>query len=192
MFRPVLQEDTIAAVDDVLRSGWLGMGAQTEAFEDAFAEYVGARHCVGVSSGTAALRLALRILDLEPGTEVITTPLTFVSASVAILEEGLTPRFADVEPETGNLDAASVEALATERTGAVLLMHYGGYPCDLDAFAELADATGARIVEDCAHAAGSSYKGRPVGSHGGTQAFSFEPGQEPAHVVRRRAHRRRS
>ena len=117
----------------------------------------------------------MEILDLEPGTEVITTPLTFVSANVAILEEGLTPRFADVEPDTGNLAAASVAELATERTGAILLMHYGGYPCDLDAFAELADATGARIVEDCAHAVGASYRGGRIGSHAGVQAFSFNP-----------------
>jgi perosamine synthetase len=175
LFRTVVREPAVDAVGDVLRSGWLGMGAQTKAFEEALARVVGARHCVAVNSGTAALRLALRILDLEPGTVVLTTPLTFVSANTAILEEGLVPRFADVEPTTGNLDAASVAELADERTGAILVMHYGGYPCDLDAFARIASDVGAHVVEDCAHALGAVYGGRPIGSHEGTQAFSFNP-----------------
>jgi perosamine synthetase len=129
---------------------------------------------VGVNSGTAALQLALRVLDLEPGSDVVTTPLTFVSANAAIAQEGLRVRFADVEPSTGNLDAGSVAEAIGARTGAIVLLHYGGYPCDLDAFAALGARAGIPVVEDCAHATGASYRGRPIGA-GGVQAFSFNP-----------------
>ncbi len=194
LFRPLVREDAVDAVAEVLRSGWLGMGPRTQDFEHAFAAYVGAPHCVGLSSGTAAIQLALRVLDLPPGSEVVTTPLTFVSANQAVLHEGLRPVFADVQPDTGNLDAASVAECISERTGAVLLMHYGGYPCDLDELYELARERGAAVIEDCAHACGAVYRGRRIGSHGDLHAFSFHAvknlpmGDGGALTVRSEAH----
>ena len=173
LFRPVICEEAIEGVVDVLSSGWLGLGPKTLAFEKAFAEYVGGPFCVRVNSCTAALHLGLHLLNLSPGSEVITTPLTFVSANHAILYEGLTPVFADIQPETGNLEVGSVAERITDRTGAIMLIHYGGYPCDLDEFYALSSDRGIPIIEDCAHACGATYKGKRIGSHGDIHAFSF-------------------
>lgn len=157
----------------MLRSGWLGLGPRTAEFEKAFAEYLGSPHCVGLSSCTAAIHLALHLLDLPAGAEVITTPITFVSTNHAILYEGLTPVFADVDPRTGNLDPGSVRARVTEKTAAMMVVHYGGYPADIDEIYEVARESGAAVIEDCAHACGAVYKGRRIGSHGSLHAFSF-------------------
>lgn len=173
LFRPLIEDDAIAAISDVLRSGWLGLGPKTGEFERAFARYVDMPFCVGTSSCSGALQLALRLLDLSPGAEVITTPLTFVAVNQIILQEGLRPAFADVDPTTGNISADSVASLLSEATGAVLLVHYGGYPCDLDEHYALARAGGVPVIEDCAHACGAVYKGRRIGSHGDLHAFSF-------------------
>lgn len=173
LFRPLISEDAVKAVADVLRSGWLGTGPKTLAFEQAFADYIGAPHCVGLNSCTSALHLGLHLLDLEPGSEVISAALNFVSVNHVILYEGCRPVFADVQPDTGNLDVSSVAERITERTAAVILMHYGGYPCDLDEFYALAQERGLRVIEDCAHACGATYKGKRVGSHGDIHAFSF-------------------
>lgn len=173
LFRPVVHEETVEAIGEVLRSGWLGLGPKTEVFEKAFAEYVGASYCVGLNSCTSALHLTLHLLNLSPGSEVITTPLTFVSTNHVILYEGCQPVFADIQPDTGNLDVNSVSERITERTGAIMLVHYGGYPCDLDEFYALARDRGIPIIEDCAHACGATYKGKRIGSHGDTHAFSF-------------------
>lgn len=174
LFHPVVHEEAIVAAEEALRSGWIGCGPRTSEFEEAFAKAVNAPHCVALNSCTTALRLALRVLDLPAGTEVVTSPLTFVSANQSILEESLTPVFADVQPDTGSIDPQSIAAAITERTGAVMVMHYGGTPCDLDEIYELARAHGIAVVEDCAHACGASYRGRPIGSHEGLHAFSFQ------------------
>lgn len=173
LMRPRLREEAVQAVCEVLRSGWIGLGPKTAEFERAFAGYIGARHCVGVNSCTAALHLAVRLLRLRLGTEVITTPIAFVSTNHVLLFEQLRPVFADVEPETGNLDVQDVARRVTERTGAIVLMHYGGYPCDLDAFYALAQAHRLPVIEDCAHACGAVYRGKRIGSHGRYHAFSF-------------------
>jgi len=173
LFRPGIREEAILAVSEVLRSGWIGMGPKTAEFERAFADYTGANHCVGLNSCTSALHLALRLLNLPSGSEVITTPLTFISTNHAILYEGLHPVFADIEPRTGNLDAGSVASRITERTRAIIVMHYGGYPCDLDAFSALRRERNLPIIEDCAHACGAAYHGKRIGSHGNFHAFSF-------------------
>ena len=174
LFRPWIREESIEAVSSTLRSGWLGLGPRAKEFEEVFAAYLGAKHCVGVSSGTAALQLALHVLDLPPGTEVVTSPLTFVSANLVLLHEGLRPVFADVQPRTGNIDPASVAKLVGERTGAVMVMHYGGYPCDLDELYGLLRPRGIPLIEDCAHAAGAVYRGGRIGSHGDLHAYSFQ------------------
>jgi perosamine synthetase len=174
LFRPVISEQAIAAVADVLRSGWLGTGPQTGAFESALAEYLGAPFCVGLNSGTAALHLSLQLLHLPAGAEVITTPITFVATNHAILQANCRPVFADIQLNTGNLDLAAVKGRISENTGAIMLVHYGGYPCDLDEFYALGRERGIPIVEDCAHACGAAYKGRRIGSHGDLHAFSFQ------------------
>lgn len=174
LFRPSIREEAVEAAAATLRSGWIGTGPRTKAFEDAFADYVGAPHCVALSSCTTALQLALRTLDLPRGTEVVTTPLTFVSANQVILQEGLKPVFADVQPDTGCIDPRSVSELIGARTGAIIAMHYGGLPCDLDELYTLATTHGVAVVEDCAHACGAVYRGRRIGSHGDLHAFSFQ------------------
>jgi perosamine synthetase len=174
LFRPVVDEDAIAAVADTLRSGWIGLGPRTGAFEAAFAEAVGAKFCVALNSCTTALKLALRVLDLPPGAEVVTSPLTFVSANEVIVDERLRPVFADVQPDTGCIDPASIRERLGARTGAIVVMHYGGTPCDLDEIYAIAREHGVAVIEDCAHACGAQYRGRPIGSHGDLHAFSFQ------------------
>jgi perosamine synthetase len=173
LFRPRISEEAIAAAADVLRSGWLGMGPKTEEFEREFARYVGSPHCVGLSSCTSAIHLALHVLDLPEGSEVITTPITFVSTNHAILYERLKPVFADVDPHSGNLDPESVRSRITGSTRAIIVVHYGGYPAVLDEIYSIADEHGLAVIEDCAHACGAEYKGRKIGSHGALHAFSF-------------------
>jgi dTDP-4-amino-4,6-dideoxygalactose transaminase len=162
------------AVLEVLRSRWLSLGPRTAEFEQAFAELTGARHAVAVSNGTAALHLALLGVDLRPGDEVILPSLTFVATANAVIYCGATPVFADIEgPDSLLLDPADVRAKITSRTKAVIPMHYGGYPCDMDAFGEIASDHGLRIVEDAAHAPGAIRSGRPIGSIGDATCFSF-------------------
>jgi perosamine synthetase len=176
LFRPVVCEEAVQGAAAVLRSGWLGLGPRTVEFERAFAAYVGAPYCVGLNSATSALHLAVKLLDLPEGSEIITTPVTFVSTNHAILYERHRPVFADVEPTTGNLDVASIRRKITERTRAIMVVHVGGYPCDLDEVYALAQKHNLPVIEDCAHAAGASYKGRRIGSHGGqrdVQCYSF-------------------
>ena len=163
------------AAADVLRSGWVGQGPRVAEFEAAFAAYVGARHCVAVSSGTAALHLALRILDPKPASEVITTPLTYLATHYAIDYVGCRPVLADIESATGNVDASEIEQRITPRTAAILVVHYGGYPCDLAAIYALAEDHGVPVVEDCAHATGAAYRGARIGSGSGCHCFSFGP-----------------
>jgi perosamine synthetase len=170
----VIRAEAAEAVASVLESGWLGMGPKTREFELAFAAFVQAPHCVAVSSGTAALQLGLRLLDLAPGASVVTTPLTFVSANQVILQEGLRPVFADIQPTTGSLDPASVAGALDRGAGAVIAMHYGGYPCDVDELYALCSERNVPLIEDCAHACGATYRGRPIGSHGELHAFSFQ------------------
>lgn len=173
LLKPAIREEAIQAVGEVLRSGWLGLGPRTERFERAFAAYVGAPHCVALNSCTSALHLAFVLLDLPPGSEVITTPITFVSTNHAILYVDCKPVFADVNPDTGNLSVDSVRSRITEKTRAVVVVHYAGYPADLDELYTLAREHGLAVIEDCAHACGATYKGRRIGSHGELHAFSF-------------------
>lgn len=172
---PVIGEAEIAQVVEVLRSGWLGMGRRTLAFERAFAEYVGARHAVSVSSCTAGLHVALVAKGVGPGDEVITTPMTFVATVNAILETGATPVLVDIDRATMNLDAEAVARAVTPRTRALLPVHFGGLPCDLDALGRLAKEHGLFILEDAAHAAGAVWNGKRIGGHGNLAAFSFYP-----------------
>jgi dTDP-4-amino-4,6-dideoxygalactose transaminase len=162
------------AVIEVLRSGWLTMGRKTAEFEQCFAESVGARHAVAVSSCTAALHLALRAVGIGPGDEVVLPSLTFVATANAVLYCGAEPVFADViSAECPLLDPDDARRKLTPATRAVLPVHYAGYPCDMDAFRSIASERGLALVEDAAHAPGASWRGEPIGSIGDASCFSF-------------------
>jgi len=170
---PSIGEEEIAEVVDSLRSGWITTGPKTKRFEKEFSAYVGAPAALALSSCTAALHTALVINDIGPGDEVITTPLTF-TATVAVIEHvGAKPVLVDVEPDTMNIDPALVRAAVTDRTKAVIAVHYGGHPCDLDALRAVCDEHGLLLVEDAAHAIPARYKGRLIGSWDNPVAFSF-------------------
>jgi dTDP-4-amino-4,6-dideoxygalactose transaminase len=171
--RPAIGEEEIADVVACLRSGWITSGPRTAQFEKEFAARHGASHALAVTSATAGLHLAMMALELQPGDEVITTPLTWPATVNAIVLSGGTPVLVDVEPETLNLDPRLVAAAVTPRTRAVLPVHYAGQPCDLDAIA--AAAPGAQLIEDAAHAVGAVYRGRPIGGIGAAAIFSFHP-----------------
>ncbi len=171
--KPDISEDDIAEVVDTLRSGWLVYGPKTQAFEEQFRQYVGAAHAVAVNSCTAAMHLALMALGVGPGDEVITTPLTFASTINVILHVGATPVLADVRAADLNVDPDEVEDRVTPRTKAIMPVHFAGHPCDMDEILAIARLNGLAVVEDAAHAAGSSYRGRPVGRLGDATCFSF-------------------
>jgi perosamine synthetase len=172
VFRPTVDQSEIDAVTEVLRSGWWGLGPKTREFEGAFGKFVGAEHAVGLNSCTAALHLGLKVLDVEGG-EVITTPMTFVSTNHAILYNKAIPVFADIEPDTLNIDANDVERLISPRTKAIVVVHYGGHAVDLDRIHELARANGIPVLEDAAHACGSEYRGKRIGALSDATCFSF-------------------
>jgi dTDP-4-amino-4,6-dideoxygalactose transaminase len=172
---PLLGEEEIQGVVDVLRSGWLGTGERTIEFEAAFAEAVGARHAVGVSSCTAGLHLALVAAGIGPGDEVITTAMTFVATVNAIVHAGATPVLADIDGESLNVDLDDVARLAGPRTKAIIPVHFGGLPVDPQPLRALADAHGLHVVEDAAHALGAVVEGRPIGGGATIACFSFYP-----------------
>lgn len=175
-----IDDDDINAVVQVLRHGALTQGPAVEAFEQALADYVGARYAVAVASGTAGLHLAALAAGVGPGTSLITTPITFVASANAALYAGGAPEFADIDPATVNLSpSALAEALARHpETRAVVPVHFGGLPCDMPAIAEAATRAGAVVIEDAAHALGATYPdGRRVGccAHSLMTVFSFHP-----------------
>jgi dTDP-4-amino-4,6-dideoxygalactose transaminase len=163
-----------SAVLEVLKSRWLTMGAVTQAFEEEFASYVGARHAIAVANGTAALHLACLGVGLGTGDEVIVPSLTFVATANAIRYTGAIPIFADIESDQDlDISVNSIEKKLTERTRAIMVMHYGGYPCDMPAIMELARAHGLMVIEDAAHAIGSEIEGRKLGTWSDVGCFSF-------------------
>lgn len=172
-FRPDIGEGEIEAVVDTLRSGWLTIGPKTQAFEEAFARAVGAKHAVAVNSCTAALHLALDALALKPGDEVITSTLTFTATGATIIHAGGTLVLADCDPETLNLDPADVLRKITPRTRAIVPVHYAGHPAPMDEVLEIARQHRLTVVEDAAHALPASYRGRTIGVIGDLTAFSF-------------------
>jgi dTDP-4-amino-4,6-dideoxygalactose transaminase len=163
------------AVRQVLESRWLGRGKLTKEFEDRIAERLGVKHVVAVNSGTAALHMALDALGLEPGDEVIVPSLTFVSSVQAILAAGGRPVFCEVSPETLNIDVDHAASCVTERTRAILPVHFGGRVCDMEGLRRLTEGRGIRLVEDAAHAFGSGFPGEWAGALGDLGCFSFDP-----------------
>ncbi|RMO84341.1 UDP-4-amino-4-deoxy-L-arabinose--oxoglutarate aminotransferase [Pseudomonas syringae pv. philadelphi] len=170
--RPSMGDEEIAAVTRVLRSGWITTGPECQKLEEQFAERVGARHAVALSSATGAMHVALLALGVGPGDEVITPSQTWVSTANMICLLGATPVFVDVDRDTLMTSAAQIEHAITPRTKAIVPVHYAGAAFDLDPLYTLAERHGIAVIEDAAHAVGTGYKGRPIGSHG-TAIFSF-------------------
>lgn len=170
-----LQPEIDAAVARVLASGWFIGGPEVEAFEAEFADYCGASHCVGVGNGLDALHLALRVLDVGPGDEVIVAGNSFIATVLAVSMVGATPVFVEPDAATHNLDPARVESAITERTRAILPTHLYGQPADIDALLAIARKHGVKLIEDAAQAHGARYKGRRVGAHGDLVTWSFYP-----------------
>ena len=172
---PIFREKEVSAVADVVRSGkWGTRGPRAEEFERKFAEYCQTKYCVSLTSGTTALYLALWVAGVEPGDEVIVPPYTFIATANAAAMLGAVPVFADIDLKTFCLDPFSAEALITPRTKAIIPVHLGGEPANMDAFQEIRDKYGVAIIEDCAHAHGSEWRGKRVGSLGDIGAFSFQ------------------
>ena len=177
--RPSIGQEEIDEVVRTLESGWLTTGPRTAEFERDFRSYLGVPSALAVNSCTAAMHLALAALKIGPGAEVITTPLTFCATVNVILHVGATPVLADVGPD-GNIDPASVEACITDRTRAIIPVHLGGLPVDMDPIWDIARRKRLYVIEDCAHAVGAHYKGWPIGAgnparglYSDAAAFSF-------------------
>lgn len=175
--RQWVDDDDVAAVASALRSDRLTQGPRVAEFERALADRCGARHAVAVCNGTAALHLACLAAEVGPGDELVTSPLTFAASANCALYVGAEARFADVRSDTGCMDAADLARRITDRTRAVVPVHYAGHPCDTDRIVEVARSRGAVVIEDACHALGAEHLGRPVGSceHSDMTVFSFHP-----------------
>ena len=170
---PLIEEAEIAEVVDSLRSGWVGTGPKVQRFERMLEEYVGVEHVRCVSSCTAALFLAMKLLEIGPGDEVLVPAMTFVATANAVEHTGARPVFVDCEPGTGLIDLEAAEAAVTDRTKAIVPVHLWGRPVDIDALNGFRDRFGLLVVEDAAHAIGARWHGRPIGSTGNLTAYSF-------------------
>jgi len=170
-----LRDEILPALDRVCEKSAFVQGEEIEAFEREFAEFCGTKHCVALSSGTAALHLGLLALGVQHGHEVITTPNTFIATAEAITYCGARPVFVDIDPCTANLDPILIERAITPRTRAIIPVHLYGRPADMDPIREIAARRGTRILEDAAQAHGARYRGQSVGSLGHAAAFSFYP-----------------
>lgn len=173
--RQWLDDEDVAAVVEVLRSDWLTTGPKVVEFERAFAERVGAKEAVAVSSGTAALHAAVYALGIGPGDEVILPAMTFAATANCVVYQGGTPVFADVDPQGLLLDPDAVAAKITPRTKAIIAVDYAGQPCDYDALKDIARQHRLRVMADACHALGATYKGRSVGTLADLSTFSFHP-----------------
>ena len=169
-----VDDELVQAVLEVVRSGWWSMGPRVEEFEKAFSSFTGADHAIAVANGTAALHLALLAVGCAPGDEVVVPSLNFVAAANTIVHTGAEPIFCDIKGAVDlNLDPDDVESAVTDRTKAVVVLHYGGYPCDMDAVQQTAERHGLAVIEDAAHAPGARFRGRPCGTIGTLGCFSF-------------------
>jgi dTDP-4-amino-4,6-dideoxygalactose transaminase len=173
--RPTIEDDEINEVVESLRSGWITTGPKVKIFEDAFRNYTGARFAVPLNSATAGLHLAMLALGISPGDEVITTPMTFAATVNMIVRAGATPVFVDIEPGTLNIDTGKIREKITGRTRAIVPVHFAGQPCDMDPIFRIAADFDLKVLEDSAHAVGTIYKGRMIGSLDSVSVFSFHP-----------------
>ena len=171
--RPDIQPAEIQEVVETLHSGWLSTGPRVRSFEEAFREYIGCGHAVAVSSCTAGLHLALDLLSVGRGDEVITTPLTFAATANVIVHRGATPVFVDVDRVTMNMDPSKIESAITPRTKVIIPVHLAGRPCEMDRIMGIAERHGLHVLEDAAHATEAYDRGRKIGTIGHMTAFSF-------------------
>jgi len=178
MSLPDIDETDVEAVAEVVRSGRLALGPKTAAFEEAVAGYVGVKHAVAVSSGTAALHLIVRALGVGPGDEVLVPSFTFAASVNAILYVGAVPVFVDIEPDTFNIDPDDMERKITAKTRAVMVVDIFGHPAEWDAILRIADERGLRVIDDSCEALGAEYKGRKLGQFGDAGAFAFYPNKQ--------------
>jgi dTDP-4-amino-4,6-dideoxygalactose transaminase len=173
--RPSISQAAIDEVVACLKSGWITTGPRVKQFEDDLKAYLGAPQVLALSSATAGLHLALTALTLKPGDEVITTPMTFAATLNTIVLAGGKPVLVDVEPGTYNMDVTKIEKAITKRTRAIMPVHFAGLAVDMDSLYDIAKKYGLRVIEDAAHAIGTEYKGKRIGSFGDIQVFSFHP-----------------
>lgn len=172
---PEFSEDQVDAAVAVLRSGKVNYWTGTEGreFEKEYARSVGARHAIALANGTVSLELALAVLDIGPGDEVVTTPRSFIASASCAVMRGATPVFADVDLDSQNITAETIERVISRRTRALIVVHLAGWPCEMDRILELSAAKRIAVIEDCAQAHGAEYRGRPVGGFGTFGSFSF-------------------
>jgi dTDP-4-amino-4,6-dideoxygalactose transaminase len=175
VMRPTIGEEEAAAAAEAIASGWVAQGPRVRDLEEAFAQWVGGSDAIAVSSGTAALHVALLLAGVGPGDDVVVPSLSFIATANAVRCSGATPVFADVDAETQNLTEETIAERLTGRTKAVVVVHQAGVPADLDAIHAHLDPLGIAVVEDAACAAGSTYRGTPIGAHSPHVTFSFHP-----------------
>jgi len=173
--RPYLGNKELEGVAEVFKTRWLGLGKVTFEFENRLREFLGVKHVIAVNTGTSALHIALDALNVQDGDEVIVPSLTFIASVQAIIATGARPVFCDVRPETLNMDVDDVSRRLTDRTKVIMPVHYGGFACDMDRLLSLKSMKKIWIVEDAAHAFGSSYKNQKIGKLGDLTCFSFDP-----------------
>jgi len=178
MSSPDITQAEIDAVNDVLNTRWLSLGPKIGEFEQAFADYVGVTHAIGVNSGTSGLHLAMIAAGIGPGDEVITPSFSFIASANCVLYERGKPVFVDIDPDTGNIDPACIEAAITPRTKAIIPVHAFGQPADMDPILEIAAQHNLMVIEDACEAIGAEYKERPAGTFGDAAVFAFYPNKQ--------------
>lgn len=170
---PFVEQEVIDAVVEVLETDWLSTGPKTQELEERVRNYVGAKNAQALNSCTAGMELCLRVAGVAPGDEVITTPMTFAATANVVVHCGAVPVFADINKDTMNIDPSEIERKITDKTKAVMPVHYAGQPCEMDEICDIVKRHNLILIEDAAHALGAEYKGRKIGSIGDATAFSF-------------------
>jgi len=173
-FNTHISDKAISSVKDVLKSGFVSAGNVAKNFEEALERELGLINPISVNSGTSALHLGIAVANIKPGDEVILPAQTFIATGLAVLMQGATPVFADIQYDTGNIDPESIRNKITERTKLIIAVHWGGYPCDMDEINNIANEFNILVMEDAAHALGALYKNKPIGSISNFTAFSFQ------------------
>ena len=174
LFKVPVQKSVLEPLTKTLLSGYITQGPKVEEFERALVPWVGSPNVLTLNSGTSAITLALRLCDVGPGSEVISTPQTCAATNVPILDRGADLVWGDIDPWTGNLDPIDVERKITRKTKAIVAVHWGGYPCELDGLLKISKKYGVPLIEDAAHAFGSTYRDKPIGSFSSYCCFSFQ------------------
>lgn len=170
-----LDRKEIDEVIDTLKSDWITTGPKMQLFENNFKKYIGSKYAIAVNSGTAALHISTSSIDINPGDEVITTPLTFVASANCIVYRGGTPIFADIKKDTYNIDPQEIKKKISSKTKAIIPVHFAGQPCDMDEIGEIAEENDLYIIEDAAHAIDAEYRGKKIGNISDLTIFSFHP-----------------